>query len=202
MSMPSIIHRSASSTYATSCLDELFSQRAVLLHGPITDVSSLETILQLSYLDKENQNPILLLIDSPGGSVYDGLAIIDCMRGLRSPVHTHAIGMAASMAAHILACGEPGHRTASPNTCILIHQPLSGGMSGQATDIQLAAHSLMQLKDRLDDLLSGVTGRTKEEIAAATDRDNQMSATDAVAFGLIDAVEPQWPINQSARPLG
>ncbi len=186
-----ICKRTATSHYVSDPASELFAQRCVWLAGAIDDVSAQGAILGLSYLDGVSSDPIHLLVNSPGGSVTAGLAVIDCMRGLRSPVHTHAYGLAASMGAVILACGEPGGRSVSPNATVMIHQP-AAGFGGQALDLEIAAKNVLRAKGRLEAILAQATGRTPEEIAQATERNNWMDAREAVAFGIADAVEDGW----------
>ena len=155
---------------------ELYAERTVFLTGAVTDELAESVICQLAWLSRVGSQPIALVINSPGGSVSAGLAIVDMMKGIECEVRTHALGMAASMAAIILACGQKGARTVSPLSDVLIHQPLMGGMGGQASDIALAE----------------ATGKTDREIEAATDRNNRMSSEEAVAFGLADSVRGSW----------
>ena len=147
--------------------------------------------MQLRYLDRSSSDPVTLLINSPGGSVSNGMAIIDFMRGMRSPVRTHALGVAASMAAVILACGEPGFRPAAPHADILVHQPVSG-ISGRASAIEIAARSIIRKKEMLADVLAEATGRELEAIEAATDRDTWLTPDEAKTFGITDRVSVDW----------
>lgn len=167
----------------------LLSQRTIFLSQPIDNQTAEEVIAQLLYLDSINHEPIKLIINSPGGGVSAGFGIIDYMHGIESPVHTHAFGAAASMAALILANGEKGYRTASPSTEILIHQPLLNHLSGQVSDIEIATRALLRTKSKLCTNLAECTGRTKEEIDKTIDRDNWFTANEALAFGLIDSIE-------------
>ena len=129
-----------------------------------------------------------MVIHSPGGSVSAGLAILDAMKRCRSPIRTEAEGMAASMAAVLLACGgDKGRRAVSPNAEVMIHQPL-GGISGQATEIEHAAQRILKIRGRLNGLLAEATGKTVEEIAEATDRDRFFTAEEAIGFGLADEI--------------
>ena len=171
---------------------ELYAERTVFLTGAVTDELAESVICQLAWLSRVGSQPIALVIDSPGGSVSAGLAIVDMMKGIECEVRTHALGMAASMAAIILACGQKGARTVSPLSDVLIHQPLMGGMGGQASDIALAAESIVRKKRQLNKLLAEATGKTDREIEAATDRNNRMSSEEAVAFGLADSVRGSW----------
>lgn len=164
----------------------LYAKRAVFLTGPIDDELAECVVMQL--LSLEGADPATIVINSPGGSVSAGLAIVDAMEAAPYPVRTHVLGRAASMAATILACGEPGHRTAAPHADVLIHQPLMYGQGGQASDIAIAAAAVLKTRDRLNGLLACKTGKSPEEIEAATDRDNWMSAEEAVGFGIADRV--------------
>lgn len=168
----------------------LLSQRTVFLSQPINNQTAEEVIAQLLYLDSISHEPIKLIINSPGGGVSAGFGIIDYMHGVESPVHTHAFGAAASMAALILTNGEKGYRTASPNTEILIHQPLLNHLSGQVSDIEIATRALLRTKSKLCTNLAECSGRTEEEIDKTIDRDSWFTANEALAFGLIDSIEP------------
>lgn len=167
----------------------LLSQRIIFLSQAIDNQTAEKVIAQLLYLDSISHEPIKLLINSPGGSVSAGFGIIDYMHGIESPVHTHAFGLAASMAAVILTNGEKGFRTASPSTEILIHQPLLSHLSGQVSDIEIATQAMVRSKEKLCANLAECTGRTEEEIDKATNRDSWFTAGEALAFGLIDSVE-------------
>ncbi len=172
---------------------DLFSEdfnvnRRIWITGPIDSDTARETVVALEYLDNAAADDITVTINSPGGSVSDGLAILDAMRRCRSDIVTVATGMAASMGAFLAACGgTPGKRYVTPHCEIMIHQPL-GGIQGQATEIELAAQHILKIKRLLNETLAEATGRTVEEIARDTDRDNFMSADEAVAYGLADKV--------------
>ncbi len=145
-------------------------------------------IAQLLFLDAEDpERDIYLYINSPGGSVYAGLAIYDTMRHLRAPVSTFCVGMAASMAAVLVAAGEKGKRAALPNSRIMIHQP-SSGAHGTAADIEIAAKEILHIRERLNEILAFHTGQTADRIADDVDRDRFMSPTEAVEYGIIDRV--------------
>jgi ATP-dependent Clp protease protease subunit len=145
-------------------------------------------LAQLLFLDAEDpERDIFMYINSPGGSVYAGLAIYDTMQHLRAPVSTFCVGMAASMAAVLLASGAPEKRNALPNARILIHQP-SGGSHGTAADIEIAAREILHIRERLNGIISRHTGQTVEQIAEDVDRDRFMSPEEAVEYGLIDRV--------------
>ncbi|MDO4289989.1 MAG: ATP-dependent Clp protease proteolytic subunit [Eggerthellaceae bacterium] len=169
-------------------LNHLRERRIVPLYGAIDDAKAYEVTLELMCLDEESHAPIFLLINSPGGSVSAGFAIIDCMNSLASEVHTRATGTAASMAAVVLACGTKGERTATPHADIMVHQPLQNGLGGQASDIAIAANEIMRKRKKLNALLAEQTGRSIDEIEQATDRNNWLSAEDAVEFGIVDRV--------------
>ena len=173
----------------TSVRASLLFKRTIFLSQPIDNQTAEEVIAQLLYLDSINHEPIKLIINSPGGGVSAGFGIIDYMHGIESPVHTHAFGAAASMAALILTNGEKGYRTASPNTEILIHQPLLNHLSGQVSDIEIATRALLRTKSKLCTNLAECTGRTEEEIDKTIDRDSWFNANEALAFGLIDSIE-------------
>lgn len=145
-------------------------------------------VAQLLLLESQDSTkPIYLYINSPGGSVHDGLAIYDTMKFIKSPIRTVCMGMAASMGAFLLCGGEKGFRFALPNARIMIHQPL-GGTQGQASDIAIHAEEILGVRKRLNAIMASNSGRTLEEVERAVERDNYMSPQDAIAFGLIDAV--------------
>jgi ATP-dependent Clp protease, protease subunit len=166
----------------------LLNERIVFLGtGVNEDIANL-IVAQLLHLESDDpEKDISLYVNSPGGSVYAGLAIYDTMQHLRAPVNTFCIGMAASMAAVLVAAGEPGKRTALPNSRILIHQP-SSGTEGTAADIEIAAREILSIRERLNRLLASHTGRTEEQVAIDVDRDRFMSPEEAVEYGLIDRV--------------
>ena len=172
---------------------DLFSEdfgdnRRIWINGPIDGETARETIVALEYLDRIGADDITVTINSPGGSVSDGLAILDAMRRCRCDIVTVATGMAASMGAFLAACGgTPGKRYVTPHCEIMIHQPL-GGIQGQATEIELAAQHILKIKRPLNEELAKATGKSVDEIARDTDRDNFMDADEAVAYGLADAV--------------
>ena len=154
----------------------------------MTDVSASLVVSQLLFLESEDPNKdISLYINSPGGSVTAGMAIYDTMQYIKCDVSTICMGMAASMGAFLLAGGAKGKRMALPNAEIMIHQP-SGGAQGQATDIKIVADHILKTKKKLNEILAANTGQPLEVIAADTERDNYMSAEEAVAYGLIDSI--------------
>ena len=198
MQQPAIMKKTSRGADWSTPESELFAERTVAISGPINADTAVAAVAQLRYLDRNSSDPVTLLVNSPGGSVSDGMAIIDFMRGMRSPIRTHALGIAASMAAIILACGEPGFRSAAPHADILVHQPMSG-ISGQASDIEIAARSIIRKKEMLAGLLAEVTGRSLEVIEAATDRDTWLTPDEAKSFGVIDRVCADWNYEGSVR---
>ena len=161
----------------------LLHDRIIMIHEPITP-SLLATIVpQLLYLDAVSDEPIHLYISSPGGEVMSGLAILDVITAIKSPVYTYALGMVASMAAILYCHGEK--RFVLPNAQIMIHQPL-GGVQGQASDIEITAQQIIKIKKKLNVMLSVCTGQPLEVIENVTDRDNYFDAAEAVEFGLAD----------------
>jgi ATP-dependent Clp protease protease subunit len=166
----------------------LMKDRIILLTGEINDDSAESIISQLLYLNSVDQTtPIHMYINSRGGMVDQGMAIHDIMKNISAKVHTYCVGIAASMGAFLLASGEKGNRYALKNANIMIHQVL-GGASGQCSDVQIAAEHLKRTKDKLNEILSEYTGKTKEEVEKDTDRDNFLTALEAKEYGLIDEV--------------
>lgn len=174
---------------AVDLFSEDFSEnRRIWITGQIDSETARETIVALEYLDRAGSGEITVMINSPGGSVSDGMAILDAMRRCRCDIVTVATGMAASMGAFLAACGgTPGKRFVTPHCEVMIHQPL-GGIQGQATEIELAAQHILKIKRTLNTELARATGKSVEEIARDTDRDNFMDADEAVAYGLADGV--------------
>lgn len=159
----------------------------IWLTGEITDETAMAVITQLQYLDNLDCSDIHLYINSPGGNVTSGLAIIDAIHNCRCAVSTIATGLAASMGALILACGTQGKRYATPLTDIMIHQPL-GGVRGQASDIALVAEHIMKTKEKLNQLLADATGQPMNVITTCCDRDYHMDVEQAKSFGIIDTI--------------
>ncbi len=176
------------------------SRNMIKLFGPIDDDTANQMISALLYLDAffksehipRNKREINILINSPGGSVPAGMAIYDTMNFVDCDIRTTCVGMAASMGAFLLSSGTRGKREALPNSSILIHQPL-GGTQGQASDIMIYAEQIRRTKHQLNMILSGNTGKPLEQICADTDRDNRMTAEEALAYGLIDRVVDATP---------
>ena len=166
----------------------LLKERIVFLGEEVTDVSASLIVAQLLFLESEDPNKdIHLYINSPGGSVTAGMAIYDTMNYIKCDVSTICVGMAASMGAFLLAGGAKGKRLALPNAEVMIHQP-SGGARGQATEIQIVAENILRTKKNLNEILAANTGQPYEVIERDTDRDNYMTAEEALKYGLIDRV--------------
>jgi ATP-dependent Clp protease protease subunit len=186
--VPIVIEQSGRGERAYDIYSRLLRDRVVFIVGPINELTANLVVAQLLFLESENPDKeIALYINSPGGSVYAGMAIYDTMQFIKPDVSTICVGMAASMGAFLLAGGTKGKRYALPNSRILIHQP-SGGSQGQASDIEIQAREILYLRERINRILSERTGQPVERIARDTDRDNFMSANDAVSYGLIDKI--------------
>jgi ATP-dependent Clp protease protease subunit len=186
--IPMVIEQSGRGERAYDIYSRLLKERVIFLVGPVNDQSANVIVAQLLFLESENPDKdVALYINSPGGSVYAGMAIYDTMRFIKPEVSTLCTGLAASMGAFLLAAGTKGKRFSLPNSRIMIHQP-SGGAQGQASDIQIQAREILDLRERLNAMLAENTGQTIERIALDTERDNFMSAPDAVSYGLIDKV--------------
>jgi ATP-dependent Clp protease protease subunit len=187
--VPMVVEQSARGERAFDIYSRLLRERVVFLNGPVEDGMAALICAQLLYLEAEHpKKEIYLYINSPGGSVTAGFAIYDTMRYIRSPVATFAMGFAASMGSFLLMAGEKGQRVCLPNTRIVLHQP-SGGFQGQASDIERHAEDVLETKRRMTRLYAEHTGRTYEEVERALDRDNFLSAEQALAFGLVDRIE-------------
>ncbi|CAM2194249.1 ATP-dependent Clp protease proteolytic subunit [Paraburkholderia kururiensis] len=186
--VPTVIEQSGRGERAYDIYSRLLRERIVFLVGPVNEQSASLIVAQLLFLESENPDKdICFYINSPGGSVYDGLAIYDTMQFIKPDVSTLCTGFAASMGTFLLAAGHPGKRYALPNARIMIHQP-SGGSQGTAADVEIQAKEVLYLRDQLDGVLAARTGQTLEQIRKDTDRDNFMSASAAKAYGLIDDV--------------
>lgn len=186
--VPMVIEQSGRGERAYDIYSRLLRERVIFMVGPVNDQTANLVIAQLLFLESENPDKdISLYINSPGGSVSAGLAIFDTMQFIKPSVSTLCIGMAASMGAFLLAAGEKGKRFSLPNSRVMIHQPL-GGVQGQASDIEIHAREILSLRDKLNTILSERTGQSLETIARDTDRDNFMSAEDALQYGIVDKV--------------
>ncbi|ANN67632.1 ATP-dependent Clp endopeptidase proteolytic subunit ClpP [Bordetella bronchialis] len=186
--IPMVIEQSGRGERAYDIYSRLLRERVIFLVGPVTDNSANLVVAQLLFLESENPDKdISFYINSPGGSVYAGMAIYDTMNFVKPDVSTLCTGLAASMGAFLLAAGKKGKRYTLPNSRIMIHQP-SGGAQGQASDIKIQAEEILRLRDRLNRILADNTGQPQERIAQDTERDNFMSAEDALSYGLVDKV--------------
>jgi ATP-dependent Clp protease protease subunit len=191
--VPIVIEQSARGERAYDIYSRLLKERVVFCVGPIDDYMANVIVAQLLFLESENPDKdINLYINSPGGQVTAGMAIYDTMQFVKPAVSTMCIGQAASMGAVLLAAGAPGKRYCLPNSRVMIHQPL-GGFSGQASDIDIHAREILLIRDKLNRILATHTGQPLERIARDTDRDYFMSADDARAYGVIDAVLDRRP---------
>ena len=186
--IPMVIETSGRGERAFDIYSRLLKERVIFLVGPINDHVANLVVAQLLFLESENPDKdIHLYINSPGGSISAGMAIYDTMQFIKPHVSTLCIGMAASMGAFLLQAGEKGKRFALPNSTVMIHQPL-GGFQGQATDIEIHAKYILSLREKLYTLMSQHTGRTVEEIARDSERDNFLTAQQALEYGLLDQV--------------
>jgi ATP-dependent Clp protease protease subunit len=183
-----VVEQTSRGERAFDIYSRLLNERIIFLGTPIDDQIANLIVAQMLHLESEDpDNDISLYINSPGGSVYAGLAIYDTMQFVKPDVSTLCTGIAASMGAFLLAAGKKGKRFSLPNSRIMIHQP-SGGAQGQSTDIQIQAREILELRGRLDRIMSNSTGQPVERIELDTERDNFMSAEEAVAYGIIDKV--------------
>jgi ATP-dependent Clp protease protease subunit len=186
--VPMVIEQSGRGERAYDIYSRLLKERVIFLVGPVNDHSANLVVAQLLFLESENPDKdISLYINSPGGSVSAGMAIFDTMQFIKPDVSTLCTGLAASMGAFLLAAGAKDKRFSLPNSRIMIHQPL-GGAQGQAADIEIQAREILYLRERLNQILADKTGRSIDQISKDTDRDNFMSADQAVDYGMIDKV--------------
>ena len=190
-SMPYVIEQSSLGERSVDIFSRLLSDRIIVLSDEVTDQTASLVVAQLLFLESQDSTKdISLYINSPGGSVTAGLAIYDTMNYIKCDVSTICVGMAASMGAFLLSSGAKGKRIALPNSEILIHQPLVGGngITGQATDVEIAAKNLLKTKEKLNRILAENCGKDYETLVKDTDRDNWMSANEAMEYGLVDKV--------------
>jgi len=186
--VPMVIEQSGRGERSYDIYSRLLKERVIFLVGPVNDQTANLVVAQLLFLESENPDKdISFYINSPGGSVSAGLAIYDTMQFIKPDVSTLCTGMAASMGAFLLAAGAKGKRFSLPNSRIMIHQPL-GGAQGQASDIEIQAREILYLREQLNSMMAKHTGKSVDQISKDTDRDNFMSAQDAVEYGLIDKV--------------
>jgi ATP-dependent Clp protease protease subunit len=187
-SIPYVIEQTGRGERAYDIYSRLLKDRIVFLGTEVHDDVANVIVAQLLFLESEDpEKDIHLYINSPGGSVTAGLAIYDTIQYIKSPVSTICVGLAASMSAVLLAGGTKGKRIALPNAEIMIHQPM-GGTRGQASDIEIHARNILRTRDRINAILASHTGQDIEKIAVDTDRDNFMTSSEALAYGLIDKV--------------
>ena len=187
MIIPTVVEKHNSYERSYDIYSRLLKDRIIILSGEITDESANLIVSELLYLDSINHNDISLYINSPGGSVTAGMAILDTMNFIKSNVSTICIGMAASMGAFLLSCGKVGKRYCLENSEVMIHQPL-GGAQGQATEIKIAAERIIKLKDKLNRILAKNTNQPLERIERDTERDHYLSAKEALEYGIIDKI--------------
>lgn len=193
--VPMVVEQSARGERAFDIFSRLLKERIIFLVGPVEDQVANLVVAQMLYLESENPDKdIHLYINSPGGSVTAGMSIYDTMQFVRCNVSTMCLGQAASMGAFLLAAGARGKRFALPNSRMMLHQP-AGGSRGVAADIEIQAREILLMRGHLNSLLAEHTGQTKERISQDTDRDFWMSPEEAVAYGLVDAVQrPRRPL--------
>ena len=186
--IPMVVEQSGRGERAYDIYSRLLKERVIFLVGPVDDMTANVVVAQLLFLEAENPDKdISLYINSPGGSVTAGMAIYDTMQFIKPDISTLCIGQAASMGALLLTAGEKNKRFCLPNSRVMIHQPL-GGFQGQASDIEIHAKEILFLKNKLNQILANHTGKPIKKIAEDTDRDNFMSADDAVKYGMVDQV--------------
>ncbi|MCL4392907.1 ATP-dependent Clp endopeptidase proteolytic subunit ClpP [Patescibacteria group bacterium] len=186
--IPTVIEKSTQGERAYDIYSRLLKERIVFIGSAIDDEVANLTIAQLLFLQKEDSaKDVMMYINSPGGSVDAGMAIYDTMNHIKPDVSTIAIGIAASMGAFLLSSGKKGKRFSLPNSSILIHQP-SGGTEGQASDIEISARRILQIRDNINTILSKNTGKKKSQIEKDADRDFWMTPNEAVKYGLIDKI--------------
>ena len=189
--VPYVIEQSAKGERSYDIFSRLLKDRIIFLGEEVNATTASLVIAQLLFLESEDPDKeISLYLNTPGGSITDGMGIVDTMNYIKCPVSTICIGMAASMGSVLLACGEKGKRFATPNSEILIHQPLiaGGGLSGQTTEIKIHADHMVKTREKLNKILSEKTGQPLEVINRDTERDHYMTAEEAKAYGLIDGV--------------
>ncbi len=191
--VPYVIEQTSKGERSYDIFSRLLKDRIIFLSEDVNSASASLVVAQLLFLESEDPDKeISLYINSPGGSITDGMAIVDTINYIKCPVSTICVGMAASMGAVLLASGAKGKRFATPNAEILIHQPLiSGGLSGQTTEIKIHADHMVRTREKLNKLLSERTGQSLERIEMDTERDNYMTAGEALEYGLIDGILDQ-----------
>lgn len=187
MFIPNVLEKTINGEKVYDLYSKLLEDRIILLSGEINDNTSNIIVSELLYLDSISNEDISIYINSPGGSITSGMAIYDTMNYIKSDVSTICIGMAASMAAFLLSSGQKGKRYILPNAEVMIHQPI-GGVSGQATEINIAANRILKLKNKLNKILSKNTNKNIKEIEKDTERDYYMNSNEALEYGIIDKI--------------
>lgn len=186
--VPIVVEKTPAGERSYDIYSRLLKDRIIMLDGEINDTTASLVVAQLLYLESESRDAdISLYINSPGGSVTAGFAIYDTMNYIQPDVSTICVGMAASMGAFLLSSGAKGKRICLPNSEVMIHQPL-GGASGQATEIEIAAKHILQTKERINRILAANTGKPISEVEKDTDRDNYMTAQEALDYGIVDKI--------------
>lgn len=188
--VPYVVEQTSRGERSYDIFSRLLNDRIIMLSDQVNDATASLVVAQLLYLESQDtEKDISLYINSPGGSITSGMAIYDTMQYIKCDVSTICIGMAASMGAFLLAAGAKGKRFALPNSEIMIHQPLiSGGLSGQCTDIKIHSDHLVRIRQRMNEMLAANTGKPLEQVQADTERDNYMTAQQAMEYGIIDKV--------------
>ncbi len=196
--VPMVVEQTAKGERSYDIYSRLLKENVIFLVGQVEDHMANLIVAQLLFLEAENpEKDIFLYINSPGGSVTAGMAIYDTMNFIKPNVSTVCIGQAASMGAFLLSAGEKGKRYCLPNSRVMIHQPL-GGFQGQASDFEIHAKEILSIKEKMNRLMAQHTGQEYEKVAQDTDRDNFLSATDAVEYGLVDQVLSSRPDTNQA----
>jgi ATP-dependent Clp protease protease subunit len=196
--VPMVVEQTAKGERSYDIYSRLLKENVIFLVGQVEDHMANLIVAQMLFLEAENpEKDIFLYINSPGGSVTAGMAIYDTMNFIKPNVSTVCIGQAASMGAFLLSAGETGKRYCLPNSRVMIHQPL-GGFQGQASDFEIHAKEILSIKEKMNRLMAQHTGQDYEKVAQDTDRDNFLSATDAVEYGLIDQVLSSRPDSSQA----
>lgn len=185
--VPIIVDKEQNGERSYDIFSRLLKDRIIILSGEIDDNLANVIVSELLYLDSLNHNDISLYINSPGGSITAGMAIMDTMNYIKSDVSTICLGLAASMAAFLLSCGKKGKRYILPNAEVMIHQPL-GGVNGQATEIKIVAERILNLKDKLNRLLSENTGQDLKKIEQDTERDHFLTSKETLDYGIVDKI--------------
>ena len=185
--VPVIVDKGSNGERSYDIFSRLLKDRIILLSGEIDDNLANVIVSELLYLDSINHDDISLYINSPGGSITAGMAIMDTMNFIKSDVSTICLGMSASMGAFLLSCGKKGKRYILPNAEVMIHQPL-GGVEGQATEIKIVAERILKLKEKLNKILSANTGKSLKEITKDTERDYFLDSKEALEYGIVDKI--------------